>query len=179
LWVSPGWSLFSGPGVESQLDDPQRKQIFENVVSISTLLRRARITLYAVDPLGASDSLSRDFIGNPSPKVSTASGKPIGATSLAGSGVPERLNRSNDIAGELHQCLADAQAYYEIPLSPPATRRVNLTNATKCVQTNPASPLVRCRATTPNKPHPNRETPKSSFRYIIPFNLCALGALPP
>jgi hypothetical protein len=51
-------------------------------------------------------------------RVSTASGKPIGATSLAGSGVPERLNRSNDIAGELHQCLADAQAYYEISFVP-------------------------------------------------------------
>ena len=28
------------------------------------------------------------------------------------------LNGSNDIAGELHQCLADAQAYYEISFAP-------------------------------------------------------------
>lgn len=118
LWVSPGWPLLSGPGLESQLDDRQRKQIFENVVSISTLLRRGRITLYAVDPLGTSDSLSRDFYwqsfskGINSPRQ--ADWGDIALQVLAFQSGGQVLNRSNDIAGELQQCVADAQAYYEI-----------------------------------------------------------------
>lgn len=122
LWVSPGWPLLSGPGVESVLDDGQRKQIFEKVVSISGLLRRGGITLYAVDPLGTSDSLSRDFYwqsftnGINSPRQ--ADWGDIALQVLAFQSGGQVLNRSNDLAGELHQCLADAQAYYEISFVP-------------------------------------------------------------
>ena len=122
LWVSPGWPLLSGPGVDVQLDDRQREQIFENVVSISTLLRRGGITLYAIDPLGTSDSLSRDFYwqsfseGIKSPRQ--AEWGDIALQVLAFQSGGQVHNGSNDIAGELHQCLADAQAYYEVSFVP-------------------------------------------------------------
>jgi hypothetical protein len=53
VWVSPGWPLLSGP--EVQLDSKQEQGIFENIVSFSTLMRQARVTLYSVDSLGSRD----------------------------------------------------------------------------------------------------------------------------
>ena len=45
VWFSPGWPLLSGPAVEEQMSAKQQQQIFNNVVSLSTLLRQGRITL--------------------------------------------------------------------------------------------------------------------------------------
>jgi VWFA-related protein len=124
LWVSPGWALFSGPGVEEQMDDRQRMEIYDNVVGLSTALRLGRITLYAIDPLGTSDSLTRDFYwqtfskGLKSPNQ--AEWGDISLQVLAFQSGGQVLNRSNDIAGELQRCVADAQAYYEISFVPSA-----------------------------------------------------------
>lgn len=38
------------------MDMEQRQQIYSQVIAISTLLRKARVTLYSIDPLGAADS---------------------------------------------------------------------------------------------------------------------------
>ena len=53
LWVSPGWPLLSGPGTE--LGSKQLQELFADIVSLSTQLRQARITLYSIDPLGTTD----------------------------------------------------------------------------------------------------------------------------
>lgn len=124
LWVSPGWALFSGPNVEEQMDDRQRKEIFDNVVGLSTALRLGRITLYAIDPLGTSDSLTHDFYWQSFSKglksAKQAEWGDIALQVLAFQSGGQVLNQSNDVAGELHRCVADAQAYYEISFIPSA-----------------------------------------------------------
>jgi hypothetical protein len=57
--VSPGWPLLSGAEVE--LTAKQQKQIFADIVGISTEFMRDRITLYSIDPLGASSVALRAF----------------------------------------------------------------------------------------------------------------------
>src|SRR5208283_249094 len=50
LWISPGWPLLAGPSAE--LNSTERQQAFTDIVTLSTLLRQAGITLYSIDPLG-------------------------------------------------------------------------------------------------------------------------------
>ena len=59
FWVSPGWPLLSGPDI--QLDAKQQNQIFASIVSVSTDLRRARVILYSISPLGTNEGLGRTF----------------------------------------------------------------------------------------------------------------------
>jgi VWFA-related protein len=125
LWVSPGWPLLSGPRIE--LDSKQQKQIFADVVSLSTQLRQARVTLYSIDPLGASESLSRasyykDFlkgISKPSQVQLGNLGLPVLAIQSGGLA----LNFSNDIASLLQECLSDTTPYYRISFDPPQAQQ--------------------------------------------------------
>jgi VWFA-related protein len=61
VWISPGWPLFSGPGLDLTLK--QRQGIFQSVVGLSGLLRQADITMYEVDPLRAQRERDRITIG--------------------------------------------------------------------------------------------------------------------
>ncbi|HEX5226313.1 MAG TPA: VWA domain-containing protein, partial [Bryobacteraceae bacterium] len=54
IWLGPGWPFLTGPNIN--LSDNDQKGIFGQVVAISDGLRRARMTLYSVDPLGTNDA---------------------------------------------------------------------------------------------------------------------------
>jgi VWFA-related protein len=126
LWVSPGWPLLSGPGIE--LDYKQQNQIFSSIVGLSTQLRRARITLYSVDPLGSSEGAGRtfyyqDFLKGVS-KTSQVRVGDLGLQVLATQSGGMALNSSNDIVSLLQKCLEDTEAYYELSFAPaPADHR--------------------------------------------------------
>ncbi|AXC12522.1 hypothetical protein ACPOL_3227 [Acidisarcina polymorpha] len=115
LWASPGWPLLSGPGI--QLDNKQQQQLFSTIVDLSTQLRLANITLYAVNPLGATEGVGRTFYYQQYVKgVSKSSQTQIAdlslqvlATQTGGVAI-----NSTDIAGMLQQCLADTKNYYEV-----------------------------------------------------------------
>lgn len=126
LWISPGWPILSGPGIE--LDNKQEQQLFSQIADLSTQLREARITLYAVDPLGAGASVGRtNYYEQFLKGVSKPSQVEIGNLSLqvlAAQSGGLVVNPSNDIASMLKQCLADTAAYYEITFeASPADRR--------------------------------------------------------
>jgi len=121
LWVSPGWPLLSGPRI--YLDYKQQQQIFANIVDLSTQLRLGHVTLYSIDPLGASEGVGRDFyyetflkgVSKPGQAVFGDLGLQVLATQTGGLA----LNASNDVASLLHTCLADTEAYYELSFDPP------------------------------------------------------------
>jgi VWFA-related protein len=121
LWVSPGWPLLSGPRVE--LDSKQQQEIFANIVTLSTQLRQARVTLYNINPLGNGESLSsvsyyKDFVkgvNKPSQVAVGDLGLPVLATQSGGL----VLNFNNDVASLLRECLSDSAPYYEISFDPP------------------------------------------------------------
>jgi VWFA-related protein len=121
LWVSPGWPFLSGPRVE--LDSKQQKQLFATIVSLSTQLRQARVTLYSVDPLGVADIGGRTFYyeeflkGVSKPNQVQAGNLALEVFAMQSGG--QVLKSGNDIAVQLQKCVADTEAYYEISFVPP------------------------------------------------------------
>jgi VWFA-related protein len=121
LWISPGWPLLSGPGIE--LSSKQQQRLFSEIVALSTRLRQGRTTLYSVDPLGTGEGLSRTFYyKNFTKGVAKQNQVQVGdlglqviATQTGGLA----LSSSNDVATLLATCMADAQAYYELSFAPP------------------------------------------------------------
>lgn len=116
LCVSPGWPLLSGP--EVQLDSHKQRQLFDDIVNFSTELLRERITLYNVNPWGATESISREdywesFVKGISKPGQVAPGD-LGLQVLATQSGGLVLEGNNDVAGLLQRCLADARTYYEI-----------------------------------------------------------------
>jgi VWFA-related protein len=116
LWVSPGWPLLSGPGIE--LDGRQEEQIFREVVGLSTEMRRDRITLDDVNPVGPSEGLMQsfyyqDYLKGVS-KPSQAQLADLGLQVLAEQSGGLVLNGNNDLAAMVEKCVADAKSYYEI-----------------------------------------------------------------
>ena len=119
VWVSPGWPMLSGPGVEMQLTPKQRQSIFNSVVTISEGLRRARVTIYDVDPLGMSDAGSFQTFAYEQylkgvKKADQAQNANLALQVLAIESGGRVFNTGNDVSGEIAQCAADANAYYEI-----------------------------------------------------------------
>jgi VWFA-related protein len=125
LWVSPGWPLLSDPTVD--LDAKLQSMMFGHIVNLSTQLRQARVTLYSVDPLGNSESVSRasfyqEFVkgvSKPSQIEAGDLGLPVLATQTGGLA----LNFNNDVAALLQECIADAAPYYEISFVAGAAER--------------------------------------------------------
>jgi VWFA-related protein len=122
LWVSPGWPLLSGPRVE--VDSKQQAKIFSDIVSLSTQLQRAGITVYNVNPIGNAESLLR--ISNYKNYVKGAT-KPsqvvIGNLGLQVFAVQSGglvLDSNNDVAALLQECISDIAPYYEISFAAPA-----------------------------------------------------------
>lgn len=122
VWISPGWPVLSGPGIDAQLDNKQREQIFSNVMLLSGLLRQGRITMYSIDPLGSADFAGRAFyweafLKGPSHPNQAEWGN-IALQVLAVQSGGLALTTSNDIAQSLQRCVADAEAYYELSFAP-------------------------------------------------------------
>jgi VWFA-related protein len=127
LWISPGWPVLSGPGVQEQMDARQEQEIFNDVVKLSTLLREGQITLYSIDPLGSADFGGRAFRweaftkGISKPSQAEWGDLALQVISTQSGGLA--LTSGNDIAAFIKQCFADTQAYYEISFAPPLDQK--------------------------------------------------------
>lgn len=122
IWVSPGWPLLSGPGV--QLDSKERQLFFGDIVGFSTELRQNRTTLYSIDPVGADNQIARDtywevFVKGISKPGQVSVGN-LGLQVLATQSGGVALSFDNDLAALVHRCLSDTRAYYDISFEPPA-----------------------------------------------------------
>ncbi len=117
IWLSPGWPLLSGPRIE--LSSKQQQGIFAQIVGISDSLRRARITLDSIDPLGTSDAggfqtfYYEEFVKGVKKPSQTQIGN-LGLQVIATQSGGRVLNSSNDVTGEIATCVADANAFYTI-----------------------------------------------------------------
>ncbi len=115
IWISPGWALFSGPNIN--LSAKNQDQIFRSIVTLSDQLRRARITLDSIDPLGLADagglrtSYYKAFLKGVRKPSQVQFGN-LGLQVLATQSGGLVLNSSNDIAEEIAKCVADANAFY-------------------------------------------------------------------
>jgi VWFA-related protein len=115
VWISPGWPLFSGPDVN--LTSETQQWIFDSIVAVSDRLRRARMTLYLVDPLGVAEAggsrtvYYKEFL-KPVKKESQAQPGNVALQVLASQSGGLVLNSSNDMAEEIGKCVADASPFY-------------------------------------------------------------------
>jgi VWFA-related protein len=147
IWLSPGWPVLSGPGVQEQLTDKQRQEIFDEVVSFSNLLRSARVTLYSVDPLGSSDFGTRafwwqDYVGGVNKPYDANLGN-LALQVLAVQSGGMALIVGNDVAAEVQKCVNDADVYYELTFAPSLDQKPNELNK---VQVRVNQPKVDVRA---------------------------------
>jgi VWFA-related protein len=114
VWISPGWPLFLGSS--GNLTSKDQEEIFDTVVSISDALRRAGITLYNVDPIGAAEGemhmsdFEQFFKGVK--KAGQVSLGNLGLQAFAYQSGGRILNASNDITGEIATCVTDGTAFY-------------------------------------------------------------------
>ena len=127
LWVSPGWPLLSGPGVE--MDTAERRKIFGDIVDFSGLLRHANVTLYDINPIGPGESVQgadyyQSFLKGIRDPGQTNLGN-LGLQVLAVQSGGLVLLGSSDIAEMLQQCTADARNWYEIGFSEAPTEKPN------------------------------------------------------
>lgn len=115
VWISPGWSILSTPRVDLSTKDQQG--LFESIVGISAGLRRARITLYNVNPVGSGGGVLKSYYKDFIKGVKTANQVRIGNVALqvfayqSGGLV---LNTSNDLAAEIATCVNDANTFYTL-----------------------------------------------------------------
>jgi VWFA-related protein len=117
IWISPGWPFLSGPRIE--LSDKDQQRIFAQIVALSDSLRRARITLYSVDPLGTADSgglgifYYQEFVKGVKRARQTQIGD-LGLQVIATQTGGRVLNSNNDVTGEIATCMNDANAFYVV-----------------------------------------------------------------
>lgn len=125
IWVTPGWLSFAAE--TSQKSRDQRNLLFTYIANLSTVLRRANITLYQVDPGSEAgsyrvrESQYGSFLhGASSPDDADNAEIMLPVLVVQSGGLV--LYGSNDIMGLISQCLADASGYYEVTVQTPAPR---------------------------------------------------------
>lgn len=120
LWVSPGWPILSGPEVE--LSQKQQQNIFDMISDLSTGLRKARITLYSIDPSGTNGIGVRTFYYQSFlkgvRKPSQAQYGDLALQVLAVQSGGQALTASNDIAALLQKAVDETKTYYELSFDP-------------------------------------------------------------
>ena len=117
VWISPGWPFLIS-GLDRELTSQrQRQQFFTSIVALSDGLRRARIVLFDIDPLGTANAGTlgtsdyKQFL-KPVKKAEQADNGDLALQVLATQSGGRVLNSSNDLAGEIATCVADASFFY-------------------------------------------------------------------
>jgi len=126
IWLSPGWPLLSGP--RTYLSGKEEQKLFDSIAATSTGLRRARVTLYSVDPLGLGDFRNATYyeeflkgVSSPSHALPGNLGLPVLAVQTGG----RVLNLTNDITTAIAECAADANSFYVISFDAPRADKPN------------------------------------------------------
>ena len=146
LWMSPGWPLLSGPGVE--LTAKESDGIFGEIVGFSTNMHRADVTLYSIDPLGTQEGVGRTFYYEEFlkgvEKPSQAQLGNLGLQVLAVQSGGLALSSSNDVRGLFAKAMRDTTAEYQITL-PPSTVAPDGDHGYHSLEVRVAQPNVKAR----------------------------------
>jgi VWFA-related protein len=148
VWFSPGWPLLTGPRVDLSAKGAER--LFQSIVTLSTGLRQADITLYSIDPLGMADaggmrtSYYKEFLkGVPSANRTEAADLSLQVLATQSGG--RVLNSSNDLAQEIADCATDAEAYYVLSFN---SVRPDHANEYHAIEVTTDRPGTKVRART-------------------------------
>jgi VWFA-related protein len=120
IWIGPGWPLLAGMYADNSLTIKQK--FFDFLVFLSTRLREAHIALYTV--ADARDFEYREYLkGVKSATQADAPNQSLEALAFQSGG--RILGPSNDVAGQINQCVADADSFYKISFNPPRPEHPN------------------------------------------------------
>lgn len=116
VWISPGWPLFLGGTLD--MNEKELQQLFGAVVAYTEALRQANITLYEVDPGGTNQNemqlsdFQQFYRGVKGPNQVQIGD--LGLQGLAYRSGGRVMVGDNDIAAQIAECAADADAFYRI-----------------------------------------------------------------
>lgn len=118
IWVGPGWPLLSGPNITISWKEQQ--QLFHNVVSLNTRLEEADMSLYSVTH-GIPDTYTYMYEGylKGVKKAQQVNPGDLDLKVLAVQSGGRAMIPSNDLASEIADCAADAEAFYTLRFDPP------------------------------------------------------------
>jgi VWFA-related protein len=152
IWLSTGWPAFSQMTARNTTQNQEK--LFDSIITFSTGLRRARITLYSIDPMGAGqtqiivqkapESLTERRGGSHMTTAQAGQGALYYEEFLKGVEKPKDADYgdlllgvlatqsggqvfygNNDLGGLISKCIADANAYYVLTFNPPVATRAN------------------------------------------------------
>lgn len=128
LWLGDGWPLLASN--RSIATDESRQAFFKAIVSLSTKLREARMTVDCVFPdSGAPDRLSplgsyEDYL-KPVADWRKAQAPDLAVEVLALHSGGRVLFTRNDMPERIAESVAEADAYYTLTFAPPAAERTD------------------------------------------------------
>lgn len=118
IWIGPGWPMLDNP--EMQMSWKQQQQLFQDMVGLSTKIRKAQIEICSVAE-GMPNFytyLFESFLkGVKKPGEMNLPNLSLKVMAIW-SGGQVRMP-TNDLASEIARCVKDADAYYRISFTPP------------------------------------------------------------
>jgi VWFA-related protein len=170
LWIGPGWPMMVGASFASTPTDKHAN--WDEIVSSSRALREARTTLYSINSSSsgtdlAENELYKNFLKPVTVEKDTSSGNlalPVLALRSGG----KALNGSNDLAGGIASCIADASDYYTITIQTTTSETVNSYQPLE-VKLQKAGLTARTNAGHYNQPY--IEQPPSDQATLAPATL--------
>ena len=124
LWVSPGWPLLSGPGVN--LARSEQDALFNQITWLSSTLREGQTSVYAINPLGVGEGVGRAFYYQQFTKGVKKPGD-VDVGNLGLQVLAEQtgglVRNSTDVSGLLRECVEDNVAYYRLSFEPAPTEK--------------------------------------------------------
>jgi VWFA-related protein len=121
IWIGLGWPwLEANAFVKS---NEARRSYFRSIVQLSTKLREARITLYALYSRIAISSIAYLAYMKPITEAKKADSGNLGLQVLAAQSGGRVLDGSNDLSGQITDCISDIGSYYTLSFAaPPAAQ---------------------------------------------------------
>ena len=123
IWLGPGWPLLTRP-VVGYYSQREQDRYFATIVDLSRSLREAQIAVYSVGPV-LIDTVTKMFEyqayvkGVKNANDAATPNLALGVLAVQTGG--RVLVPDNDMAGQIAQCVAEANAYYRIGFDPPVT----------------------------------------------------------
>ncbi len=139
IWLGPGWPLLVRPDV-GYYSQKVQDEYFATIVELSRSLREAQIAVYSVGPV-LIDTVTKMFEYQAYVKgvknANDAATPNLALGVLAEQTGGKVMVPGNDMAGQIAQCVADANAYYRIGFDPPVTAHADEFHELKLVTDRP------------------------------------------
>lgn len=151
IWVGPGWPMLNRPDIS--YSERSQKLWFDSIVELSTRLREARIAVYSVSPVSATNEntfVYQSFLKGVSTFRQADSGN-LSLKVLATQTGGEVFGPGNDLVGQINRCVDDANAFYRISFDPPAAAHADEYHALKVTVDKPGT-TVRTNTGYYNQP---------------------------